>query len=700
MGHLSRKTVDVRTSHVMGVAALLFALVPAGWTFGGEQVEGVVVFAGAGTPVAGSLVTLVGPRGEAIGFTVTDDRGRFHLADGAGQSLRIESIGRAAVMAEIPVAGDLRIEIPTARLRLAAEGSSECRAIAEAGDAVRLAWTEALKALRVESWTRSQHVYSYDVFQYERRLSDKERIESERGRRLDNLAEGPARTRPAAELMADGYARSTPRGDVLYAPDADALLSDGFADTHCFRLEAARGARVGLGFEPTGDRDRVDIRGVIWLDAATSELQSIEFRYTGLAGTAPVGPGGVVEFARLKDGLWSLSRWAVRTPAPRTAPERFREEGVEVLRVVRLDGTAIPVRSRAQLLGIVRDARGAMLAGANVQLQGTDYIATTNADGRFYIPDVPPGRFYLTVRQPGSAAGSPGLGQDVLLSANQNTQVDVNLAHARSADIVQKTVELSSMDSIRLFLQSAGLAQSQRVDSLITDALYATESGRLVWRVFDRSTGRGIAGVDVRLAGTDHAALTGNDGRFFLGDIKSGDYSLRTNMIGYAARTDTIVVPPGLVIEALVAMNTKPIELEPISVNVLSRWLDTNGFFERRRTGLDGHFFTRLEIEKKNPAEFTDLLKDLPGVLIMTEEIGKTMVRFRRTTTIARAAEESRGCQPGVYYDGIPLNTGWDQLHNIPIPFIDGVEVYVGAATPIDYKNSCGVILIWTRRPR
>lgn len=695
---MNRLVVDPRASCVYGLAALL-VLVPPGLRTPARQVEGVVVLAGTGTPVAGSLVTLLGPGGEAVGFTVTDGSGRFHLADGAGERLRIESIGLAAVTAEIPAAGDVRIEVPSARLRLPVSSTGECRGLRAADEAVRMAWTEARKALRVESWARSQHVYSYDVFQYERGLSERERIESERGRRLDNLTEGPARTRPAAELMSDGYARRTPRGDVLYAPDADALLSDGFADTHCFRLDAAKGARVGLGFEPIGSRDKVDIRGVIWLDALTSELRSIEFRYTGLAGASSVGPGGVVEFARLRDGLWSLSRWAVRTPAPRTAPVRFREEGVEVLRVVRLDGTAIPVHVRAQLIGTVRDGKGGLIAGANVQLQGTDYIATTNADGRFYIPDVPPGRFHLTVKQPGSPAGSPGIGQDVVLSANENTQVDVNLANART-DIVQKAVELSSADSIRLFLQSAGLAQSQRVDSLITDALYARESGRLLGRVFDRSTGRGIGGVDVRLAGTEHTALTENDGRFLIGDVKAGDYVMQTNMIGYASRNDTVAVPAGLVIEALVGMNTKPIELQPISVNVLSRWLDSNGFFERRRAGLDGHFFTRAEIEKKNPAEFTDLLKDLPGVLIMTEEIGKTMVRFRRTTTIVRSAEESRGCVPGVYYDGIPMNAGWDQLHNIPIPFIDGIEVYVGAATPIDYKNPCGVILIWTRRPR
>ena len=135
---------------------------------------------------------------EPVGFTVTDGSGRFHLSDGAGQRLRIESIGLAAVVAEIPAAGDLRIEVPSARLRLPASSSGECRDLGAADEAVQMVWTEARKALRVESWARSQHVYSYDVFQYERGLSERERIVSERGRRLENLTEGPARTRPAA----------------------------------------------------------------------------------------------------------------------------------------------------------------------------------------------------------------------------------------------------------------------------------------------------------------------------------------------------------------------------------------------------------------------------------------------------------------------------------------------------------------------
>jgi hypothetical protein len=263
--------------------------------------------------------------------------------------------------------------------------------------------------------------------------------------------------------------------------------------------------------------------------------------------------------------------------------------------------------------------------------------------------------------------------------------------------------KLTAFDSIRWVLRSAGLEASQRVDSLISESLNTREPGRLLGRVVDRGTGRAIPGAEIVLVGTPYASIARNDGRFAVGDVPSGQYVLQTRMLGYAPRTDTVTVPPGLAVEADVALATQPIQLEPLNITVHSRWLDSNGFFERRASGLAGTFYTRKDIEIKKPALFTDLLRDIPGVTMVSDEVGKMSVRFRRTTTLVGPVaidEAYRGCTPGVFYDGIPLNAGFDRMHNIPIPFIDGIEVYVGAATPIQYKNPCGVILIWTRRPR
>ena len=172
-------------------------------------------------------------------------------------------------------------------------------------------------------------------------------------------------------------------------------------------------------------------------------------------------------------------------------------------------------------------------------------------------------------------------------------------------------------------------------------------------------------------------------------------------MLGYSERLDTLDVPPGVIIEASVAMATEAIALEPITVTVLSRWLDQQGFYDRRTGGFAGHFFTREDIEKEGLTKFTDLFRDVPGVSVVHAQPGMTSIRFRRLHRMtATEAESVRGCEPAVYYDGIPMNVSIDRLDMIAVPFVEGVEIYVGAATPIAYQHPCGVILVWTRRPR
>src|SRR5262249_53043076 len=118
-----------------------------------------------------------------------------------------------------------------------------------------------------------------------------------------------------------GYVVSDTSGTTYYAPDAEVLLSDFFAAAHCFHLvEPPRSAGVssliGVAFQPLRDRPVLhDIDGTLWLDRTSAELRTLEFRYTGLPDyVAPANPGGKVEFLRLSDGGWLVSRWSVRMP--------------------------------------------------------------------------------------------------------------------------------------------------------------------------------------------------------------------------------------------------------------------------------------------------------------------------------------------------------------------------------------------------
>ncbi len=70
---------------------------------------------------------------------------------------------------------------------------------------------------------------------------------------------------------------------TFYTPDGDALASPGFLATHCLStLETEDAARVGLAFEPKPDRNVVDIRGVLWIDAESNAPRELVFHYTSL----------------------------------------------------------------------------------------------------------------------------------------------------------------------------------------------------------------------------------------------------------------------------------------------------------------------------------------------------------------------------------------------------------------------------------
>lgn len=67
------------------------------------------------------------------------------------------------------------------------------------------------------------------------------------------------------------------------------------------------------------------------------------------------------------------------------------------------------------------------------------------------------------------------------------------------------------------------------------------------------------------------------------------------------------------------------------------------------------------------------------------------------------------GCQPSLYIDGRPHADRTSNGQRIVEDFnllspevIESIEVYVGASAPIEFRNtdSCGAILLWTRRGR
>jgi len=303
-----------------GLSAAL-ALVAA--PLGAQTVRGVLVDEAA-RPVPGALVVLVDSGGVGSGGAVTDAQGRFTLAAAAAgrYNVRAERTGYRTAEAGVELAAGQTVEVRlTTGVRafvlptVDVVGQSRCTVRPGRGMAAYALWDEARKALASTAVLQDAERVRYTVRTYRRHISfgGRTRRRNDDPRRVTGR---PFQTLAPAELASGGYVRTEADSAVFYGPDAHVLLSDEFLDTHCLYVDERQADRrtVALAFEPVRRDGIADIRGVLRLGRATGELQSVEYEYTEAPGaTGSSRARGSVEFERLQNGAWVITRWHIRT---------------------------------------------------------------------------------------------------------------------------------------------------------------------------------------------------------------------------------------------------------------------------------------------------------------------------------------------------------------------------------------------------
>ena len=229
--------------------------------------------------------------------------------------------------------------------------------------------------------------------------------------------------------------------------------------------------------------------------------------------------------------------------------------------------------------------------------------------------------------------------------------------------------------------------------------------GRLHGRVVGSDGKDAIAGVTVRLGELN--SLSDRRGQFSIVNVRAGRQVIQFEMLGYQTRVDTVEVLAGVTIDLVVRLSTKPIELPPVSVTVRSRWLEENGFYDRISSGLKPVVITAADIERKHKMQLTDVFNEVSGAKVLQTGVQR-IVRFMHsagdTDGPALSGKKIAGCEPALYIDGRRYQ---DRLMgvitiddwNVVSPLtIEAIEIYKGSAAPIQYRDACGVVLIWTKR--
>jgi hypothetical protein len=406
-----------------------------------QVLRGSVVGADGSTIVAGAVVALVDSTGTTVARTLSDDRGTFRVVAPRAGTYRVRTlhVGSRPSMSEPLVLAAGASVTQTVRtggvIRLSAvmvAGSSDCRIRPDSSQRAFAAWEAARTALLAT--TLAAEDTTLTMWLRRRRESvdtdARELLHSELDERRVRAKQSFVSIGVDA-LSSGGYVVRDSAGLVYHAPDASVLLSEQFADTHCLRpapSDDAHRALVGVEFMPVNvPRERTDVRGTFWLDSASSELRSIEFRYTNLPGVAErAGAGGTVRLTKLPGGRWIVRDWQLRMPvfdieeapraagslstaAPRMPRVRLRSIDIATAEVLTatVDTTIVldmrtaayvsPYRPAAPrdpvIVGTVTDSAGAPLAGVELTLAAadSDRMRVSDERGRFAPIAVPRG---------------------------------------------------------------------------------------------------------------------------------------------------------------------------------------------------------------------------------------------------------------------------------------------------------------------
>jgi len=222
-------------------------------------------------------------------------------------------------------------------------------------------------------------------------------------------------------------------------------------------------------------------------------------------------------------------------------------------------------------------------------------------------------------------------------------------------------------------------------------------SGRIVGRVVT-ADGEGLADVSVTVLGRADGAVTGPDGAFALEYVTPGWTELRFTRIGYSIESRRILVEAGTIARLEARLSEEAIELAPIGVSVSGRfvYLDANGFYRRVERGF-GRQYSRQDLDALHVLAVSDVVRDVSGLVMQYDPYMANRVVALRARNLGPAGTS---CALTVYVDGV--RTLDPNLNQVPQEWILGMEVYVGAEAPAQYRlaGGCGVVLIWTKDGR
>lgn len=204
-----------------------------------------------------------------------------------------------------------------------------------------------------------------------------------------------------------------------------------------------------------------------------------------------------------------------------------------------------------------------------------------------------------------------------------------------------------------------------------------------------------VAGARVEIPMSAVATTTRDDGSFRLIGVQTGTQMLVARSLSYATAAEPIDVTSREPVEVTLRLADRVNALDTVFVAARrNSYLDKSGFTQRKKAGA-GYFFTREDFDKRNPNAVTDMMKNVPGVTVMSQRGGTTITGRRRFSFTTNNA-----CTR-VFVDGFEMrDLGPGDLDMIVNPDdVAGMEIYQSGNVPIRFRSiqDCLTVVVWTQ---
>lgn len=238
-------------------------------------------------------------------------------------------------------------------------------------------------------------------------------------------------------------------------------------------------------------------------------------------------------------------------------------------------------------------------------------------------------------------------------------------------------------------------AQFSALSLLLAGSVAAqTRLGAVSGTVKD-SLGNLLPNVEVTALKSAKSVRTDTAGNFVIGGLQPGPTDISVRRLSYSPVLLSIEIPTDDTTDVEITLGVVAQRLTGVVVQADANRIRQLVDFENRRKQGIGHFITRDEIEKRQPLLLSDMMRTIPGAVLVPIGNGQVALRFSRNG--------SRNCPPQYYVDGMEIFAF--NLDEMTPGDVEGIEIYAGAAgLPAQFNRlrttlTCGTVVIWTRIP-